>query len=139
MNDDVPARDVEGRTSFYTGKLAQSLNAQLGFRHQSLPKLGNGSGALGGLRQRLGETAAGSRWRFDDCPGPVRAAPSGEPSPNTPLTGSHSERSEFLLTSCFPSPVLFYVLDPPGSPNLAAAPAFSLSLADRQHHCPPLG
>jgi hypothetical protein len=30
MNDDVPARDAEGRTSFYAGKSAQSLYAQLG-------------------------------------------------------------------------------------------------------------
>jgi hypothetical protein len=30
MNDDVPARDAEGRISFYA---AQSLYAQLGFRH----------------------------------------------------------------------------------------------------------
>jgi hypothetical protein len=32
MNDDVPARDAEGRTSFYAEKTAQSLYAQLGFR-----------------------------------------------------------------------------------------------------------
>jgi hypothetical protein len=29
MNDDVPARDVEGRTLFYAEKTAQSLYAQL--------------------------------------------------------------------------------------------------------------
>ncbi len=33
MNDDVPARDAEGRTSFYAEKTAQSLYAQLGLRH----------------------------------------------------------------------------------------------------------
>ncbi len=32
MNDDVPARDAEGQTSFYAKKTAQSLYAQLGFR-----------------------------------------------------------------------------------------------------------
>ena len=32
MNDDVPARDAEGRTSFYAEKTAQSLYAQLGLR-----------------------------------------------------------------------------------------------------------
>ena len=32
MNDDVPARDVEGQTSFYAEKTAQSLYAQLGLR-----------------------------------------------------------------------------------------------------------
>ncbi len=32
MNDDVPARDAEGRTSFYAEETAQSLHAQLGFR-----------------------------------------------------------------------------------------------------------
>ncbi len=37
MNDDVPARDAEGRTSFYAEKTAQSLYAQLGFRHEGLP------------------------------------------------------------------------------------------------------
>ncbi len=30
VNDDVPARDAEGRTSFRAGKSAQSLRAQLG-------------------------------------------------------------------------------------------------------------
>jgi hypothetical protein len=33
MNDDVPARDAEGRTSFYAEKSAQSLYAQLGSKH----------------------------------------------------------------------------------------------------------
>jgi hypothetical protein len=32
MNDDVPALDAEGRTSFYAEKTAQSLYAQLGLR-----------------------------------------------------------------------------------------------------------
>ena len=32
MNDDVPARDAEGRTSFYAENTVQSLYAQLGFR-----------------------------------------------------------------------------------------------------------
>jgi hypothetical protein len=32
MNDDVPARKAEGRTSFYAGKSAQSLYAQLGIK-----------------------------------------------------------------------------------------------------------
>ena len=36
MNDDVPARDAEGRTSFYAEKTAQSLYAQLGLR-QAMP------------------------------------------------------------------------------------------------------
>jgi hypothetical protein len=30
MNDDVPARDAEGRTSIYAERSAQSLYAQLG-------------------------------------------------------------------------------------------------------------
>jgi hypothetical protein len=38
MNDDVPARDAEGRTSLYAEKTAQSLYAQLGFIHP-VPKL----------------------------------------------------------------------------------------------------
>ncbi len=33
MNGDVPAWDEEGLTSFYAEKTAQSLYAQLGFRH----------------------------------------------------------------------------------------------------------
>ncbi len=33
MNDDVPARDAEGLTSFYAEKTVQSLYAQLGLRH----------------------------------------------------------------------------------------------------------
>ncbi len=37
MNDDVPARDVEGLTSFYAEKTAQSLYAQLGLRQLDLP------------------------------------------------------------------------------------------------------
>jgi hypothetical protein len=36
MNDDVPARDAEGRTSFYAEKTAQSLYAQLGFRQATV-------------------------------------------------------------------------------------------------------
>jgi hypothetical protein len=32
MNDDVPARDAEGRTSFYAEKTTQLLYAQLGLR-----------------------------------------------------------------------------------------------------------
>ncbi len=41
MNDDVPARDAEGRTSFYVEKTAQSLYAQLGFTQgrQSFAKM----------------------------------------------------------------------------------------------------
>jgi hypothetical protein len=40
MNDDVPARDAEGRTSFYAEKTAQSLYAQLGLdtRHWTLQR-----------------------------------------------------------------------------------------------------
>ncbi len=37
MNDDVLARDVEGWTSFYAEKTAQSLYAQLGFRQAMFP------------------------------------------------------------------------------------------------------
>ncbi len=37
MNDDVPARDAEGRTSFYAEKTAQSLYAQLGLRQLGPP------------------------------------------------------------------------------------------------------
>ena len=33
MNDEEPARDAEGRTSFYAEKTAQSLYAQLGLKH----------------------------------------------------------------------------------------------------------
>ncbi len=35
MNDDVPARDAEGRTSFCAEKTAQSLYAQLGSKHRA--------------------------------------------------------------------------------------------------------
>ncbi len=40
MNNDVPARDAEGRTSFYAEKTAQPLYAQLGFRHAGLTRTG---------------------------------------------------------------------------------------------------
>jgi hypothetical protein len=39
MNDDVPARDAEGRTSFYAEKTAQSLYAQMGFTHRELRRV----------------------------------------------------------------------------------------------------
>jgi hypothetical protein len=36
-NDDVPAHDAEGRTSFYAEKTAQSLYAQLGVQTPYIP------------------------------------------------------------------------------------------------------
>ncbi len=42
MNDDVPARDAEGRTSFYAEKTAQSLYAQLGLGHVALRSIISG-------------------------------------------------------------------------------------------------
>ncbi len=36
MNDDVPARDAEGRTSFYAETKVQSLYAQLGSIHRPI-------------------------------------------------------------------------------------------------------
>ncbi len=49
MNDDVPARDAEGRTSFYAEKTAQSLYAQLGLRHGAPPAAGP-TGTVGRAR-----------------------------------------------------------------------------------------
>ncbi len=42
MNDDVPALDAEGLTSFYAEKTAQSLYAQLGLRQTLLSELIHG-------------------------------------------------------------------------------------------------
>jgi hypothetical protein len=79
MNDDasVPARDAEGRTSFYAEKTAQSLYAQLGLT-RVVPRSGPGLGpASAAARDGVGidpfEPEPGTPVSWSRLPGPVTA------------------------------------------------------------------
>jgi hypothetical protein len=71
MNDDVPARDAQGRTSFYAEKTAQSLYTQLGFTQERPGTLTHRTGPGPGPSRRSTLQPAPALGRHEPAPAAV--------------------------------------------------------------------